>query len=423
MTTPSSRNTPSYLSIILKRWWLFLLLPIITSAAIFIINGTAQPEYVAYERLQIIPGDPLQVSLFSRTPTLTTAQQVQSVHDDFYDVIRRPSVAWKTIADLKLKISAAELLSRLDTQHQGEFITVSVRMESPELARDVVATLSQNAIDALRQMRVNPAQVTLDFLDEQVDAQRLELAHARESLQKFQLEHEISDLPREIAAAQDIQRNLEAERDRLRTEAMRARALADAYQAQADAAAQQARDLQSTLDTTTILSATTPISDTTTLVVTPEDATASQQQIAALLARASEQKSQAQAQKALAAGHQAAIDDYDRILDERQQQIIYLLGLQDQYDDLVGRVTDARGSYEFLLDKANEARLKVTQGSSTGYLKVETPPRLPQAPIPRNLKQLLAVGIFASLLLALLLAFLMAVIEQRVSRKDVRRDA
>jgi uncharacterized protein involved in exopolysaccharide biosynthesis len=411
-----SRNSFSYLSIIAKRWWLFLLLPIITSVAIFIISGTSEPEYMAYERLQIIPGDPLQVSLFSRTPTLTTAQQIQSVHDDFYDVIRRSSVAWKTIADLNLNISAAELLERLNTQHVGEFITISVRMNTPEQARDVVSTLTQNAIDALRQMRVNPAEVTIQFLDEQVTAQRQTLTAAREALQKFQLEHEISDLPREIAAAQDVQRSLEAERDRLRTEAMRAQALADSYQAQANEAQRRADERRSSINGATIISATAPITNTT-LVVTPADAAASMRQIEALASRAQALQSKAQEQKALLAGHQAAIADYERILDERQQQIIYLLGLQDEYNTLVGVVTDAQGSYEFLLDKANEGHLKVAQGASTGYLKIENPPRLPQSPLPRNLKQLLVVGIFASLLLALLLAFLMAVIEQRAMAK------
>ncbi len=416
MNDSPERTFSSYLQIIKKRWWLFILLPLITAAVIFIINATSQPEYVAYERLQIIPGSPLQVSLFSRTPTLTTEQQVQSVHDDFYDVIRLPSVAWKTIADLNLNLSAEELIKRIDTQHKSDFITVSARMPSPELAQKVAAVHTQNAIDMFRQIRVNPAQVTLGFLDEQVEVQAQALAQAREALQKFQLEHEVSALPDEIAAAQDIKRSLTAERDRLRTENARAQKLAEVYQKQADENRDKASALRSDLTAALPISNTAVITDTAPVVI-PADIANTQQRINALLALAEEQESRAQEQLAIAAGHQAAIADYDRVLDEREQEIIYLLGLQDQYASLLNVVKDAQGSYDYLVDKSNEAKLKVTQGSSVGYLEVVTPASQPNAPVPRNLLQLIAVGVLASLLLGLLLAFILELIERSVDSR------
>lgn len=416
MNDTPERTFSGYIKIISKRWWLFILLPLITSAAIFIINNVSQPEYISYERLQIIPNDTLQVSLFSRTPVLTTEQQLQSVHDDFYDVIRLPSVAWKTIADLNLNLSADELIKRIDTQHKSEFITVSARMDSPEQAKEVVEVHTQNAIDVFRQIRINPAQVTLDFLNEQVQEAKGNLIQAREDLQKFQLEHEISALPDEIAAAQDIQRNLTAERDRIRTEAARTQKLADAYQEQADENRNKAAELRSELTAAVPITITATITDTATAVM-PADIAATQQKIDNLLDMAVTQESQAQEQVAVTAGHQAAIKDYDRILDEREQQIIYLLGMQDQYADLVNVVKDAQGSYDFLVDKTNEAGLKVTQGSQ-GYLEVVTQARQPNAPVPRNILQLMAVGVLASLLLALLLAFLLEIIERSVGKKS-----
>lgn len=430
--TPESAFS-NYLKIITKRWWLFILLPVVTTAAILIINAVSEPEYVAYERLQIIPNDTLVVPLFSRTPVLTTAQQLQSVHDDFYDVIRSSSVAWKTIADLNLDMSAEELIRRIDTQHVSEFITVSARMPSPELAKEVVTVHTQNAIDAFRTIRVNPAQSTLEFLDEQVEAQGKALAAAREALQKFQLEHEVSSLPDEIAAEQDFQRRLTAERDRLRTEAARAKALAASFQQQADENRKQARELsavrvsiqpptpaaaapitgtQSVTATTTVTPTVTPTPAPTATpnALTPEMA---QKKREALLTLAAEQETKAQEQLAIAAGHEAAIADYDRLLDEREQQIVFLLGLQDQYAALVNELDAAQGSYDFLVDKTNEARLKVAQGSQ-GYLEVVTPARQPNAPTPRHTLQIVFIGILASLLVGLLLAFLLEIIERSV---------
>jgi uncharacterized protein involved in exopolysaccharide biosynthesis len=283
----------------------------------------------------------------------------------------------------------------------------------------VVVVHTQNAIDLFRQIRVNPAQVTLDFLNEQVKKEKRDLTQARDDLQKFQLEHEISTLPDEIAAAQDIQRTLTAERDRLRTENARAKKLAGFYQQQADENRYKASALRSELSAALPISNTVVIPGTAPTII-PADVAKDQQRINALLTLADEQEAKAQEQLALAAGHQAAIADYDRILDEREQEIIYLLGLQDQYASLLNIVKDAQGSYDYLVDKENEATLKVTQGSSVGYLEVVTPARQPNAPVPRNLLQLIAVGVLASLLLGLLLAFILEIIERNVGSKAAR---
>lgn len=406
----------SYLKIMTRRWWLFLLLPVVTAVAIWAIGSTAEPEYVAYERLQIIPSDAQLVTLFSRTPVLTTEQQIQSVHDDFYDVIRLPSVAWKTIADLNLNMSADELIKRIDTQHYSTFITVSARMPEPELARDVVTVHTQNAIDYFRKVRVNPAEVTKKFLDDQVAQQEQALAEARLALQQFQLEHEVSKLPDEIAAAEDMRRTLAAERDRLQAQAARADELAAQYQELAQKNRAKVAELRASIATSTIITDTTVITDTASAVL-PGDAMVTQQQIEALIDLANKQESQAQEQMAEAAGHRAAVEDYNRRLNERQQEIIYLLGLQEQYQALLNQLNQAQGAYDFLVDKANEANLKVVQGSTVGYLEVVTPARTPTAPAPKHLLQFMLVGILGSLLLALLLAFLLEIIERSLAKQ------
>jgi len=136
-----------------------------------------------------------------------------------------------------------------------------------------------------------------------------------------------------------------------------------------------------------------------------------------LMTLANQQEGLAQEQLALAEGRRAAIEDYNRTLDERQQEIIYLLGLQEQYQALLNRVNQAQGAYDFLVDKANEANLKVVQGSTVGYLEVVTPARTPNAPTPRNLLQMMIVGVLASVLLALFLAFLLEILERSLVKR------
>ena len=403
-----------FLHILAKRWWLFLLLPLVTLAAIAIIGYTAPDEYIAYERLQVIPSDAQLVTLFSRTPVLTSEQQIQAVQDDFYDTIRLPSVAWKTIADLQLNMSAEELIKRLETKEYSQFITVSIRMPEPELAQKVVTVHTQNAIEMLRRIRVNPSEVTMEFLEGQIQEQEKVLADAQAALQQFQLEHEVSKLSDEIAAAENERRTLAAERDRLSTEAARAEALAEQYQK----LAQMNQDKADTLMAS--LTATVPITDTASITLTqdvPATTLEVMKQIQALNDLAAQEARKAQEQLALAAGHRAAMADYDRILNERQQDIIYLLGLQEEYQNLVNQVQQAQTTYDFLTEKANEARLKVAQGSSVGYLEVISPARVPSAPAPKHLWQIMLVGLLASLVIAMILAFILEALERHVLNK------
>ena len=398
-----------FLHILAKRWWLFLLLPLVTLAAIAIIGYTAPDEYVAYERLQVIPSDVQLVTLFSRTPVLTSEQQIQAVQDDFYDIIRLPSVAWKTIADLQLNMSAEELIKRLETKEYSQFITVSIRMPEPELAQKTVTVHTQNAIEMLRQIRVNPSEVTMEFLEDQIQEQEKVLADAQAALQQFQLEHEISQLPGEITAAENERRTLAAERDRLSAEAARAEALAERYQQLAQMNREKADALMTSLPTTAPITDTTPL--TPTQAISANDIEV-MKHIRGLRDLAAQEERQAQEQLAIAAGHRAAMADYDRILNERQQDIIYLLGLQEEYQNLVNQVQQAQNTYDFLTEKANEARLKVAQGSSVGYLEVISPARVPSAPAPKHLWQIMLVGFLTSLVIAMILAFVLEALER-----------
>ena len=417
----------TYFRILTRRWWLFILLPVITVAGVWLMNQSAEPEYTAYERLQIIPAETQRVELFARTPTLNTAQQLQSVHDDFYDVIRLPSVAWKTIDQLGLDMTAEEFIKRIDTQHFSEFITVSIRMPKPELAKDAVTVHTQNAIETFRQIRTTPAQVNLTFLEDQVAEHARQLEAVRARLQAFQLEHDVSQLPTDIAAAQDARRTLAMERDRLLAQAAQAEALAENYDHMAQRSLQQAQVLQEELLAAAPITTTEGVSETQvitpTAVITVTTATATQKELTtaslkALLARAAQQQSRAQEQQALAAGYRAAAADYDRILQERQQAIDQLVALQTEYQGLNDQLKQAQGMYDFLVDKTNEARLKVTQGDSVGYLTVITPARTPTEPTPRHVMQSLLVGVLASLLLALLLAFVLEIIERYTASRD-----
>lgn len=407
-------NTRSFLQILRRRWWLLILLPIVTAAVILTVAGTAGPDYIASERLQINVVDPQEVPLFSQSRYTASSEQVQSVHDEFYDVLRLPSVAWRTIADLGLDLSALELIDRIDSQHQFDFVTVSARMSTPDLAQKVVTRHVENALEAYRTIRSTPAQTSRDFIEEQLAQQAQTLAAADEALQDFQLKNEVSDLERETLAYQDLLRTLRAQRDAAQVEATRNDRLAAEYRTLAGQTQKQISDLQAGVPGG-VGAVTTPTASqgsSPDLLAGIDDET-----IASLQAQARQQSAAASDYAVAAAGHRAAIAEYDRQLTERQQQLIYLLGLQEQYRSLVNRLARAQDSFDFLADKADEARLKLMQGSNVGYLQVVDPAQLPDEALPSRTWQLLLVGVLISLVAAICLAFVLEVLENSLGRQ------
>lgn len=401
-------NSPEfngYLRIVLRRWWLLVLLPTVAAGVILALVGTAPPEYLAYERLQVQVIDPQEVPLFTQTRVTTLNEQVQAVHDDFYDILRLPSVAWRTIADLNLSLSAEELIRRLDSQDRNNFITVTLRMPTPELAQQVLSRHVDNAVTTYRSIRSRPAETSLGFIEAQLAEQAQVLAAAEKALQDFQLANEVGDLDREILAYQDLKRTLRNERDRSLAEAARNDRLAAQYETLARETEARIAKLEATA--------------TPTAEATPTAAAApAAREIETLRDLARRQRLTAADYRAAAEGHRAAAAEFDRQLAEREQELVYLLSLQERYKTLVDEVNRAASTYSFLADKANEARLKLNQGENIGFLQVVEPATLPQNPLPSRTPQLLLVGVLGGLLLAVILAFLLEAVERNLKPRE-----
>lgn len=408
MTSSPDQEIGAYMRIITRHWWLLVLLPLVTAAVILAFASISQEEYISYTRLQILPVDPSEVSLFTPTRFTTSSEQVQTIQDEFWEVFMSQAVARRTIADMGLNMRPDELIERLNTQQQFDFFTGSLRMSDPDLAQQTLAAHIENALTTYRNIQSKPAEISLTFLENEIAYQGNLLASAKAALQKFQLENELSDLGREISAFQDLNRALQNERDRALVEAERQDRLATQYRQRATSNRKQAEALQVTL----------PVTDTLPADMSPADVLATQAEIDSLLGLARSQEAKAQEAEVLASGQRAAIEEYNRVLADRQQQLVYLLGLQKRYDELINAVTRAQSDYDFLEDKATEARLKLNQGKTIGYLQIIDPPNTPSAPVPKRTLQLLLVGVLISLLVGVILAFLLEAIEKSVRSRQ-----
>ena len=403
MTTTPDQEFGAYLRIITRRWWLLLLLPLVTAGVILALSSVSQDEFISYARLQILPVDPSEVSLFTPTRFTTSSEQVQTIQDEFWEVFMSKTVARHTIADMNLNMTPEEFLKRLETQQQFDFFTGSLRLPNPDLAQQALSDHIQNALSTYRSIQSKPAEISLTFLEKEIEEQGNVLANTKAALEKFQLENELSDLSREVTAYQDLNRTLQNDRDQATVEAERNTRLAKEFRRLSVENLGRAQSLAATLPTTTTL----------TTEFSPEQAEV-MSEIDSLRGLAQSQERSAEEYEAIAAGFRAAITEYNRLLDERQQRLVYLLGLQKRYEELVNQVSRAQTNYNFLEDKANEARLKLNQGKSIGYLQVIDPANVPSAPVPKRTTQLLLVGVLISLLVGVILAFILEAIEKSV---------
>ena len=81
-----------------------------------------------------------------------------------------------------------------------------------------------------------------------------------------------------------------------------------------------------------------------------------------------------------------------------------LLVLRPQYTALKAATSQARGTYDMLLDRQTQAKLKENEIENVGFISVLGPARKPSQPVPFSPKMAL-LGAAVSLVVGVLLAF------------------
>jgi uncharacterized protein involved in exopolysaccharide biosynthesis len=353
----------TYLRIIGKRWWLITLIFIVTNSVILVNALKAKPVYQAYVKLQVIAPESQQVALFSETKPVASRDEIVAVQVQFDAALHSPYVAWQTIADLNLGISAAELLEGLTVSAEEEFLHVTFVADNPMLVEAIATTHVENAFKYYAQIRAKSATVALQFIQQQLSDEEKALASAQNALLEFKLAHNVDSLPREIIAIQDQLRDLRLERAKLVAEREAAQAMAEKYRAEAAKSDPQK-------------AAVNYIS----LAFNQDVA------VASILAREAE---------------------YDRLIAQQEAKLEELLKLTTEYEELVRNVNRIQANYNFLSDKENEAKLKQSQANNVSFIQIIEPARMPDRPAPSRTPKMLAVGSIVSLIAGIILAFIL----------------
>ena len=396
-----------YLNIIGRRLWLTILLLIVTVGVILSLSYTAKPVYRATVRLQVLAADPSDVSLFTEYRSSTTVTEIQQAQNDFIRALKNGFVAWRTIADLNLEVGALDLLAGLSTSIEGDFIVVTIEADDPGRAEGIATRQVNNALAYYREGRATPSRVLLEFVTEQLAAERKSMLDAENALFEFKRQHNIDSIQQETRALQDLIRTLQLERDRAEIEMERAKVFAAIYRAEQLKADQEADAIERM--ELELLEAVEAAAEEGIAVEAdlgeeePTEFAPYTKKFFRDLAR--QHEATAINYEARLDGYAQSLPIYERMISERTQDLKSLLDLYGEYNALERNLTRATNNYGFLRDKQNEATLKQLQAERLGYIHITEPARKPDAPVPSKLPQLLLVGAVVSVLTGFVLSF------------------
>lgn len=399
-TESTEQGGRSILAILRRRWWiiaLFVVGAVVVTAAIAL---TAAPVYRSSLRMQAQALDAQDVTLYTRLNVGAATDQIAVTQANFNDVLRSSLVAWRTINDLGLSISADTLLAGLETTQAGDFVSVSYEGSSPQEAMDVLNKHVENALAYYNELTARPAAAAGQFIQSEAVEQAKTVTAAQDALLQFQLEHNVGDLPREINAVQDVLRDLESRRDAALVDARQADALAKQY---TQYAADSEDDLAATEETLTTIISDTVEGDAVGLA----EIDRLQETVTGLRSQISGYRSAERERLAAAAALRAVIAEDEALISQRSADLTQLIGLSSEYNGLVGAVANAQGDQEFLRAKAVEARLKEAQSRDVGALQVVEPAFLPSAPANPPVLRLILLAGLVSLLLAVVVVLLL----------------
>jgi len=428
-----------YLNIIWRRLWLIAIIVGSTLGVITYTSLTAEPVYRATVKLQVLAPESQEVVLFTPARPAALTEEIDAVQQEFAAAIKSGLVAWKTIADLNLTMSASELLERLTINTDREFLIFTTDSENPEEAEAIATTHVNNALAYYGEVRAKPAAVALEFLSEQLDHESKAVAAAKDALLQFKLKNNVESIEREIAAYQELVRSLRLERDRAAIELDRLEATLEQRTKEAQKAqneltrlTQEWEKLQAEKiadDLTKVAAQATAAATKPTAypTVQPLDQALEefrrQSKIADLEAQIAYWRRTAENMESQAIETQIAIESYreslvqyDRSIAQREADLLALIGLSAQYNDLEAALQQAESNYNFLLSKQNEARLKESQARDVGFIQIIEPARLPEAPARPPISRLLLVGGAISLAASLLLVFVLEFIQVQMQR-------
>ncbi len=376
------RTLGLYWSVLKRRFWVILLLVVATMAVVLVRAALTPPQYRSSMRLQIIPLEPEEVTLYARMDTVSSSDTVSFIYFDFSGLLKTPRMAQLTLADTGIEMSTEEFLRGIAVEREpiGDLMTVSMTSTSPEAAEKLLRRHVDIALEAFRANRALPTEASGAFLQAELASAEKELEAARSAVLQFKLEQRVESLDRALAAEEQALRELDTAQQQTEIETKRLQAVIGVLEAQ----------LKDAEAATAVEGADPAIA--TRLV---QDL---RQQIGLRQVDAASRRAEAEAMIPLVA--------------QRQANLASLLTLSGQYEVLQDEVREKLDTRNFLEAKAREARLKEGQTRSVGYLSAVSTPTTPGTQLPTQTVRTALLGALLSIIAGIILVYVLEFIER-----------
>jgi uncharacterized protein involved in exopolysaccharide biosynthesis len=380
----------SYLAIVRKRLWVILLVFAATMAIILIRAWRTPPAYRSTVSVAVIPSDPAEVTLFSRTQNFTPSTDYDLAQVLFTSLMQSQAIALQTIAAVGVQMTPAELVSSISVSRDptGDRVNVSLTTTRPDEAEKLLSKQVELAVEEFRKTRTRQPAAMQKFLETKLDAAERDLDAAQAELQRFKLDNGVESLERELAAEQDAVRGLRIQQEEAEVEVQRLEAVADALERQGKEALAKA----------------------TTFDAKSADAVYWSDLARDLSTAAINRRVEADGQRARKTGAATR-------LAQHETELKSLITLAEQHQALQDTLKQRQDDRDFISGKIREVSLRQDQADAVGYLQVLGVPTTPKTQLPTRTLQIALLGGVASIVAGFVLVFFLEFLEQSLKRK------
>ena len=430
-----------------RRWfWLIVAVVVVTELALWLGTHAAEPVYAAGVRLQISTPQREEVAAYDEYRSISLRDEITVAINNLTELLQSDEVHKRTISQLGLEGKDAPYT--LEAQHvrDADFVNVTVRARTPDLAAQIANTHVGAAIAYYGELRAKSTNAEKALFAVQLRTAEKEFQAAEGAFAGFQAQNGITSMANELARYKQLLEQLGLERDQRRLKELttaadpvaevdkliaqrqkemeRLMSLAPPYNLLKEKV-QQARDRYrlvpggqnktgspsgGVVTTTVALAAETELLaaekafaefQTRNSIFSLDSQLSTQQKLLEQLQLERDQRLLEEATKVI-----DAVGEVDRLIAQRQKELDELTALTPQYNVLAQKVEQARGAYQHLLGKYGEAQLKVTAVQAANFIQV-VKPAYPPAGSESSWPKLAVLALAGSLGVGVMLAFLL----------------
>jgi len=153
------------ISVLLKRWWLFVTIPVIAAGAAFYISFyVMQPVYQSSTTLYVINKEAVEQAVIAYSDLITGQQLV----NDYRELIKSRRITNAVISELGLEgMTAGSLAGKLNIQSKNDtrIMEIFVRYKDPHKAAEIADKVAEVFInEAVNLMKIDNIEV-IDYAE------------------------------------------------------------------------------------------------------------------------------------------------------------------------------------------------------------------------------------------------------------------